>query len=120
MKQFRYSLLFALLMLMACQPSRQMQQAAPREVYYAPIRSDAINLTADEKRAIDELITRKMSLQNEIDRLTEASDLANQADAGQMGNLQQQMQQLNAEIKAYLSTADRQAYFNQQWHSHQK
>lgn len=120
MKPIRYSWFLAFLLLMACQPSRQMQQAAPREVYYAPVRSDEFNLTADEKHMIDELITRKISLQSEIYRLTEVSDAGNQADAGQLGNLQQQMQQLDAEIKAYLTTPDRQAYFDQQWHQRKK
>lgn len=120
MKQLKYPWFFLFLLLMACQPSRQMQQATPREVYYAPVRPDEFNLTADEKRTIDELITRKIGLQNEIDRLTEASDSGNQADAGQAENLHQLMQQLNTEIKAYLSTADRQAYFDQQWHLRQK
>ncbi|MGC8864368.1 MAG: hypothetical protein ACP5O2_01490 [Bacteroidales bacterium] len=120
MRYQRFLLVLALPMLWACQPSRQMQQAVTHEVYYAPIRSKTHELTQEEKQKVDELVTRKIKLQGEIDRLTEASDSGNQADAGQLENLQQQRQQLDAEIKDYLVTPARQAYFDQLWLVYQK
>ncbi|MDN5328996.1 MAG: hypothetical protein PWP35_783 [Bacteroidales bacterium] len=100
--------------LMGCSSPRQAQQITTNEVRYIP-QSSITNISSEEKQKIDELINRKIGLQNEIDRLTQASDSGNQADTGQLDILQKQMILLDAEIGSYLINSERRAYFENQW-----
>jgi hypothetical protein len=109
-------LLFTLaFVLVACSSSRQAQQAAATEVRYVPAAAAWDDLSPAERQKIDEFIDRKMELQRETDRLTQAADSGVQADAGQLDMLQKQMMQLDAEIGSYLTTSGRRAYFQSQW-----
>ncbi len=114
--RIHHLLLFVLVFwLMACSSTRQAQQAAATEVRYVPATATWEDLSPAERQKIDEFIDRKMELQSETDRLTQAADSGAQADAGQLDLLQKQMMQLDAEIDSYLTTSGRRAYFQNQW-----
>ncbi|MDK2908893.1 MAG: hypothetical protein PWR20_460 [Bacteroidales bacterium] len=119
MNKFHLLWIIGFFFLMGCSSPRQAQQVTTNEVRYVP-QSSIANISSEEKQKIDELINRKIGLQNEIDRLTQASDSGNQADTGQLEILQKQMILLDAEIAAFLSSSERRAYFEKQWQFHNK